>query len=672
MARIPTGNFGNQVAGSGGRPSIPAAAYDTGGRGLQQVGEAGMRLAAGLMDEERQQEAALTRARAANSVLDREMTVKTIAAEIEQDVGAGKIKYADAPLAYKQRLEELGPPDTAGLDPVTTENLMRGFKRADFQGETQIGKVVQTARIADFKTQTDTLMDKLGKGASLPGADVGKLNAQIDGLDEIGAQAYGKDWGKIKQSWRDKNWDNHVGQLVLSNANSMEGLNALEKRLTSGDLADKLDSDRRNVQAARIAGMKTVLINKAEAAANRAEREAERHLKRAEAEFNTFQGLVDKGTVMDPAYVDRVVQATAGTPYQRGIVALARQANETGGIASKPLAVQQAAIDAIDQQIATNGRTPELDKRREQLAKVYDASRRDLKENGLRAGLERGVLTNLAPIDVSTPEAFAASVGERLKQAETVGLWAGRAVSPLDSREADGMRSMLEALPPKQRSQAVATVAQAVGPRAAAAIAAQLDERDKPLALSFALAGSKTSSDRYTSELILKGAGAIKDGAVMKDDKKVTGWKATIAQQLDGVFPNEQLAQATKDAAYFIAAGIAQENGGTVSGADLERSVRLALGGSIIERNGKKLPLPAGLEEGDLEKRLRSVTGDEIARQAPGGKVRVGGVEMAAEEFARTIPGQELMYAGPGRFAVIVRGRPVVNAAGRPIIIGVQ
>ena len=45
---------------------------------------------------------------------------------------------------------------------------------------------------------------------------------------------------------------------------------------------------------------------------------------------------------------------------------------------------------------------------------------------------------------------------------------------------------------------------------------------------------------------------------------------------------------------------------------------------------------------------------------------------MSAEDFAKSVPGQELMYAGPGRYAVIVRGRPVTNSDGRPIIIGVQ
>ena len=45
---------------------------------------------------------------------------------------------------------------------------------------------------------------------------------------------------------------------------------------------------------------------------------------------------------------------------------------------------------------------------------------------------------------------------------------------------------------------------------------------------------------------------------------------------------------------------------------------------------------------------------------------------MSAADFAASVPGQELIYAGPGRYAVIVKGRPVTNAGGRPIFIEVR
>lgn len=668
MAQIPTGNFGYRSPSAAPAQSLPAGAFDAVGSGLEAVADTALH----AQNEERKQADALERAKAANASLDYDIATKSIGAEIEQQVADGALPYAEAQSKYKERLAEVGAPDTAGMDPVHAENLSRSVKRSQYQVETQLDGVVQKARVADLRGNVAGVMDKLGKAAGLPGADMEALTKQAGGLDDVGQQAYGAEWGKKKQDWLDNTWDAHLNQQAMQASGSVKAIHDLRAQVTAGIYADKLDSNKRNSMVAKLDAYETSLIQRQEAAAARAERRAERVLKVAEAEFNTFQTMTDKGTILDPAYIDRAVKLTAGTPYQTGVIALSQQAKQTGGLAAQPLRDQQATLDAIDAHIAANGRTPEIDKRREQVSKVLQGSQADLKENGLRAGLERGVITDLAPINASTPEAFAATFAHRLEQAETVSLWAGRPVSPLDAKEAENISDMLSALPPKQRSQAVAQMAETVGPKFSAALAEQIDKRDKPLALAFATSGSKTTAGRYTSELILKGATAIKDGTVMKDDKKVTGWKATIAGELDGVFQNEKATAAAKESAYYIAAGIAQENGGNISTDDLRGAVRLAIGGEIIERNGKKLAVPVGMDEGTFDKRIKNVPTSDILQQAPDGKVRVAGAEVSVDVFAKTIPGQELMYAGYGRYAVVVRGRAVTNSAGKPIIIGVQ
>lgn len=678
MAKIPLGNFGNAIAAPAPRTNIPAGAFRD-SQGLQQLSNTLMQTGARLVAAERQQQEeelrqqqALDRAKAANQVLDREIAVDTIGKDIEQQVAAGTVHYSEAPTLYQKRLDELGKPAMQGLDPVAAENFDKGLKRIDFKGQAGIDGLVEKSRVADFRAQTDGILDKLGKKAGLPGSDMAGISAQIDAMDDMGRQAYGAGWDKRKQDWKDNTWDAQLNQQAMATRDSLQGINALQKRITEGDYSDKLDANRRNSLVAKLDAYKTSIIQRNEAAAARAARQQELALKKAEAEFNTFQGLADKGTILSPEYIDRAVAATKGTPYQAGIVAVAKQAQETGGIAAQPIRNQQALLTQVDTLIAQQGRTPELDKRREQIQKVLNASQADLKENGLRAGLERGVITDMAPLDISTPEAMASSFGNRLQQAEQVSAWAGKPVSPLDSAEADNVRNVLEALPPKQRSAAVATIAQTVGPRYSGAIAEQLNDKDKALSLAFASAGSKTTAGRFTSELILKGATAIKDGTAMKDDKKVTGWKATIAQEIDGAFPDDKVATAVKEASYFIAAGLAAENGGSVGSSDIRRAVTLAIGGEIIERNGKKLPIPAGIDADAFETRIRNVPASDILKQAPDGKVRVGGAEMSAADFATSVPGQELIYAGPGRYAVIVKGRPVTNAAGRPIILKVQ
>lgn len=681
MARIPLGNFGNAIAQPAPAVRVTSAAFDNGGSGAQKLGDDVLRISASMADEERQKADALTRARLTNSALDREMAVDNIGREIEQDIAAGKLHYNDAATAYKKRVGELQTPDLNGVDPVTAENFSRSVKRLDFKGEKHIEGIVGKARQGDMRAQADGILDKLGKQAGLPGTDMATITAQIDGMDEIGRAAYGAAWDKRKQDWKDNSWDARLNQQAMAVRNDVGGINALQKQITEGEFADKLDSNRRNMLVARLDGYKTSLIQRAEAANARAERAAERHLKKAEAEFNTFQGLADKGTILAPEYVERTLQMTAGTPYQQGVFAIMQQAQANGGIARQPIRQQQAELDRVDAQIAKTGRTPELDKRREQLQKVLNGSQSDLKENGLRAGLERGVIADMAPLDVSTPEAIAGSMAKRLEQAESVSQWAGKAVSPLDAREAEQIKGMLDALPAKQRSVAVSTIAQSAGPRYAGAIADQLDKQDRPLALAFARAGGRTTGAtnwlgqttveaRHTSELILKGAQAIKDGTAMKDDKKVTGWKSTIAREVEGMFQNEKVAAAVKDSAYYIAAAMSQESGGGIP--DLDQAIRLAIGGDVIQRNGKKLPVPAGVSASEFDKQLRNVSADDIRKQSPTGKVRVAGVEMSADSFATSIPGQELIFAGPNRYAVVVRGRPVTNENGKPITIEVR
>lgn len=680
--KIPLGNFGNDIARNGPAPvlpgipravNIPQGAFSA-GEGAQRLGDAGMRVAANLIDEQAQQQAALKRTEAANILLDHEIAVKTVNQEISDQLKTGSLSYKDASEQFKSRMQDIPKPDISGMDPVTAENLARGLKRNEFIANESAGRSIKAAEVADSQGQVDLGLDKLGKLAGMPGADVAAIVAQVHTFDEQGRAVYGKNWEGKKQEFQDKVWFNHATQRVIESRNSMDGLKALEADLTSkgGALSDKLDTEKKSAIVAKVEIYKTALIQQKDAAEARAAREAERKLHNAEAEYKTFQGMADKGTILDPGYVDRALQATSGTPYQKGIVALAKQVTETGGIAAQPIAAQQAMLDGVDQLIAKNGRSPELDKRREQIAKVVDGSVSDLKEKGLRAGLERGIIAGIAPIDMNSPADMARSISERLKQADVVSRWAGVPVSPLDSHEATGLKSALDMLPPKERSAAVATVAEAVGSKSASAISAQMDAKDRPLGLAFAMAGAKTNWGRYTSELVLKGATAIKDGVVMKDDKKVTGWKATIASEIDGAFPNEQLSSATKDAAYYIAAGLAQENGGSISSSDIKKAVTLAVGGEIIERNGKRLPIPAGMDDGTFEKRLKSVSLDQVAPQITDGKVLAGGVPISAADFVKSLPGQELMYAGNGRYAVIVRGRPVVNAAGKPIIIGVQ
>jgi hypothetical protein len=238
--------------------------------------------------------------------------------------------------------------------------------------------------------------------------------------------------------------------------------------------------------------------------------------------------------------------------------------------------------------------------------------------------------------------------------------------------EAEKVGNVLLAMPPKDRAGALVGLSKVMTPGQRAAFAAQVEPKDKALALALAYTDRQTTSDRYVAEMVLRGQQARLDGTSMKNAKQadatVGQWSAEFASDLEGVFPNQQTANSIREAAILISHSIAAEQGGALSKADRERALRLAVGGSIVEHNGARIPLPAGVDEDALGKRLRSVTPDELKTDT----VRAGGVPMPAAEFLKALPGLPLMPYSSGRYAPIVGGRPVVDGAGRPVLIEVR
>lgn len=678
--KIPMGNFGQSVAVA---PTVPGLRSGPGplvGEGLVATGHA-ISLEARRMeaeDEARRKEAervaAITaQAKAKNGLAD-------LFDEMQTGLNDGSIAKTDVQKLHAERSQKLIEESVNGVSPDHQE-LVRASLMDDMgTASRNMRKVVAQKDRADIQAGILSYMEDMQRFAGRGEDQRQEAMKNVEAfLQSAGPQA-GMDAAGISkqaQAFKEGVTANYLDRAISQEATSGKALAQIQKDIAS-DKFPELDPAKRTMLENKIMARQQHLELQAERAANRAERAQERLLKKAEAEFNVFQSMADKGTDLAPEYVDRVLKMTAGTPYHAGVAALMTQAKEAGGIAAQPVAVQQAMLDQLDTKIAKEGRSPALDKRREQIQKVLNGSESDLKANGIRAGLERGVIKDIAPLDMSSPQAFSASIAARLSQSEAVSQWAGKTVSPFDAGEADKIGEMLGSLQPKERSQMIAGIASAVGPRVAGAVADQLDKKDRALGLAFSMAGAQTTANRNTSELILKGATAIKDGAVMKDDKKVTGWKATIAKELEGVFPDAKLEAAAKDAAYYIAAGFAQEDGGTVSTSRLQNAVRLAIGGGFVEHQGKRLPVAAELGDSEreraanFEKRIRSIPADEIMRQAPDGKVRAGGAEVPAMAFAASVPGQELVYAGYGRYGVLVNGRPATNAAGRPIIVTVR
>jgi hypothetical protein len=683
MAQIPTGNFGRRIAGAGPVAQVnrqdPLA--EATGRTLGIAVDAAnentamqTRLDLQARDEyDRQQQeakAAADRVKQVNAAIDAESALDAVTTRVGTGILDRTIERDKAEGIFSAEAMKVIDGAGQGLDENT-----RPMLQAQLRGK--MLKAQGTIREAAFKRDREDVRMGIEQVAEytqrLYRTDPQRATAQMMAtIDQLGPHSdlSPAQLSKLKQTWVEGN-QYTTGFEALTNGRYDRAALTKAEELITGGLPD-LDPQKRADLLKTASAYRSALDQKEALDSERRAREAERHLKRAEAAFQTFQALADKGTILAPEYVDRALADTRGTPYAEGIAQLANQARETGGLAAQRLDVQEATLQAIDRQIATQGRTPDLDKRRSQVEKVLNAAKQDAKEDPMKAALERGVITGMQPLNFSGGmPALVQGLQARARDVETVSTWTGKPASPLTVQEAEIVRGQLEALPVKDRSVMIEQLAKAIGPSAAQGLAQQLTPKDSALGLAFALAGEQTTAGRNTAELVLRGQQARKDGTSTKGSKQpeltASRWNAAVAEYIGDAYPPTVAAQ-IQEAAVLISHGIASEQGGELSGKDIERAARLAVGGSIIEHAGKKLPIPAGFDEDTFKARLQSLSVADVGSD----RVRAGGRDMATQEFLTMVPGAPLMPVAKGRYAPLIGGRPAIKANGEFVVIGIR
>lgn len=664
MPTIPMGNFGQSVAqpqratravaNTGLADAIGQVAQTVQGIALDQIA-AQTKLDQEAREIEAQTNAGRVRVKTINDASD-------LSDQINRGILDGTISKDKATEEWSARFKELTNGRLDGMDPRYAGPLQVAFEDLQARGLNGVRDTLTKRDQQDTQANLLTLGEEYQRMAAKD-----RPRAVLEYTAQLEAMGPKAGWGPEqialkKQQFREGTAYTQATALVGS-ARDLNGVRKAREALAGEGFAD-LDPQRRAQIEATLDGRETTYLQRQEIAAQRAQRQAEARLSRAEAAFKVGQSLIDAGIPLAPEEYDRLAATTSGTPFAGALQQLQARAREVGGFAAQPIKVQQAALDQVNAQIAQQGASESLVKRRDSLQRVLEGSRRDIDEDPLRAGLQRGVITELPAIDTRSVDGFSRSVVARLQQAQVVQTWSGQPVSPLTSEEAQQLGQTLAALPVQQRATALATIGTQLGPQASAGLAAQIDKQDKALALALQYGSSKTTAGRYTSELILKGQAAIKDKAVKVDAAAESGWRGKIAKMVDGAYANERQAADVREAAYLITAGMASE--GSVEPA---RAVRLAAGGDIIEHNGKNIPIPAGVTQSDLEDRLRSLKPQDFASQAPGGVVRVGGQETTVDAFVQALPDAQLISIGRGRYAVQAGGRVVTNAQGRPITI---
>jgi hypothetical protein len=683
MATIPLGNAGRALPGR--MPGIrtqPAGMAV--GRALEQAGNVGVqvglqaqadesRLQQQAMREQQQEAArqaqvaeAAERAREALALQTAEDMLIDTHDQLGAEVLQGRTSKDKAGEAWAERSRKVLDESLGGFREQT-----RGLAAGRLEGTTlrlgnTLRRTVEKKDRQDITADMTTRLERLSRDyMANPGqaeAEAMTLFDQLGPLSDMPADQL----SRARQSWKEQAQYTAAFDAVSRGRADRRQLGEAEKLI--GNLRD-LDPQRKAQLLDRAQGYRLAMDQQEEMRQARAARAAEASMRRAEAEFNTLQALADKGTALAPEYVDKVIAATAGTPYQAGVRQLMQQARDTGGLAAQPLAVQRAQLTALDAEIAQRGRSPELDRRREQLEKVLRGTESDVKAEPLEAALQRGVISALPPLNLQAGlEGIVAQLGQRVTQAGSVGQWAGQAVSPLTGDEAQQMARLLQSQPPAAKAQSLAAVAAVIPPAQAQALAAQIDAKDRPLALALAAGTSQTTQGRTVSELILRGAQAVADKSIKEEKGAEFGTRALVAKEVGEALAGKAREDVI-DAARLIYLG-KQASGEAVTA---QGAVRLAIGGDIVEHNGKRVPVPAGLDEEALRDRLVRMPASRISAQAPDGFVYLlGGRPMGVPEFLVALPDAQLEPAGLGRYVVRSGGSLVLNNERRPIVVDVR
>lgn len=688
--KIPLGNFGFATTeplqthtGAGKEFS------DATGRALQNLGNTGMQSAATLMHEQRQEDEALARAKAGNALLDHEIKVKTLASDIEQRLADGSLHYSAAGEAYKTAYQLIDQPKVDKLDPAMTENFDKGLKRAEFTGFSAVQQASEKAKRADFKGQTDLALDKLGKIAGMPGGDIEKINTQADSLDSLGRMAYGAQWEKAKQDFKDRNWTNHATQRAMESKDSLPAIDQLEHDLTASDgfYAGKLDTDKRN-------GVLRSVINDRLRIENRMQHNADRMEAKAEKTIGDIDRQIASGVPatadMWATWADKV----KGTSFEGDFKQRIGDEAEVQNVLRLPIDQQTSFVQQKTAELLNGGGSVRDKANLDRLKTAVDANVKQLQESPLLFNQNR-TGQPVAPLDIAMlaqpggGDKVQEVLRDRVASITALQKQYGPQVQmrPLLPQEAQFLTRSLEQSSPKQQTELFGAMRLGFGDDAAFSAAMQQIAPDSPVK---ALAGMLMAKQRKTTleknwiaDDVIATGGDV--GAIMLEGEsmlnKTKGQKAEDGKSKGFPLPPEKEFRdqfssfagkvfAGRPGAYEVAiqavrayyTGKAAQDGdvsGQIDGGRMKQAITATLG-DVVNYNGNgEVLAPWGMDKGTFKDKVReSFTAEIKARGMP-------------DSTRDQLPALGLKNIGDGSYYVIQGRNFLYDRKGQPVTINI-
>jgi hypothetical protein len=671
MARITAGqDFGQQVAQPRrlNEVALPRAAFGV-TRSLGELGDGmvreGLQQEQQAVREQREAREAADRAQAGARMGVLTDQLNDLIGEIDQGVQTGQIDKTRAGQEWQERSSRLLQEGLPGIPETHRETARIGLEGQATRLTSKVGDVVRRRDQADTLAAINTTFEHTQRMARENPAAARQHMA--DTLDQLGQHAGLRpdQIGKLKQGWIEGAAYTRAFTAVSQAKNDNGALARVEKELSGNE---DLDPQRRAQLLAQIDGYRANNEARAIRAAQRAEVAAAKREREAGQAWNVLSGWAMAGKAANPDANAALIGKLAGTPYAAAYKALAAEIPARAAAAMLPLDQQQGQLDELIARRNVQGTSQAMEAEIKRREDILRSARSEYGSEPLRAAAERGVIEQVRPLNVGSLDSAIGGLAERVEQANVTATRTGRAVSPLLTDEALKVGDMLAALGPSQRSERIAQITSALPPGMAQALAKQIDGKDRALALQMAAATDRTSAGRYTSELIARGAQAVKDKAIKEDNAAMTGLKA----QLTGYIGDALTGKAREDvvdAARLIYLGKQAEG----TGLSVEGAVRLAVGGDIVEHNGRRIPVLPGVDEGGLRDRLRKLSPATVLQQAPDGKVHLpGAAPISVDDFLSKLPDAQLEPAGSGRYMVRAGGALAMNSAARPIVIEVR
>lgn len=671
MATIPLGNFGQAIARPGPVPTFSST------KPLQDAAmrtdQIAMGAATDMVAQETQRQDASQRASAALALAKAQNDLHDAHDQVARSVMDGSIPSDKAGAEFSKVAAKVRDTTFNGYQPDQRMQMDAHLTGVQGSLDRSLGAVV----VKRQQQETASTIDQFGEQVSREAARVGpawaaqKFGSMVDFTGSAAGLTVAQQ-GKLKQQFSERVHATFyetaaTGALTKGDAAALGDMVAK----LQGDEGNALDQQKRTQLVRQIFGWQQSVLAKQATAANTEEDAMRVRTNAATDLYNKGTDVALGGGYFSPEFIKELTTAASGTPMDRTVVDLIASQQSVAGFASRSAPERASIIERMRAERATPGvgTDPLGDRLLQAVTKMDDKMRTAADENPWAAAQQAGRIQDAQTISASDPQSAVAIVRSRMAMIGQVETWAGKKVSPLQPQEIEQVGKMVRSLPVDQAATMLVGFGAALGDsERVGAMAKQLHDKDGSLGLAMMYASAQTTQGRTVAELVLRGDQALKDKAVLMDSAKATGWQATIAARINGLYANTEAQEAAKQAAFLILAARSADL--TQGGVSIENAVTLATGG-IVERNGQKFPLPYGMKEDQFDKALTAIKPADLAAQAPDGQVMVGRTPMTLDAFVATLPKASLVDAGAGRYNVRAGTATVTNSAGKRITLKV-